>query len=292
MKTGKNTSLSGGLPPFRKGWRKGFTLIELLVVIAIIAILAAMLLPALSAAKSKAKMIQCLSNMKQLQLCYQMYIGDYNDWLPPNFGVGGNAAATNCWVTGSAQNDTTTLNIQSGVLFQYNRSTTIYACPANTKMIPGTGLPPNNQPVPQTRTCSIEYSLGGNSAGSAAGPWTISRGGITFNSYAKAAQVQSVRTSKKIVFADEAQATLDDGNFALYPLVDPIVNLWWNLPGNRHNNGSTWSFFDGHSEYYKWHGSAVAANQSNGTGGAGSGDYPGDASDDLPRVEAGGAQYP
>ncbi len=131
-------------------------------------------------------------------LLHQMYIGDYNDWLPPNFGVGGNAAATNCWVTGSAQNDTTTLNIQSGVLFQYNRSTTIYACPANTKMIPGTGLPPNNQPVPQTRTCSIEYSMGGNSAGTATGPWTISRGGITFNSYPKAAQVQSVRASKKL----------------------------------------------------------------------------------------------
>ncbi len=242
MKTGRNGSLSGELPPFRKGWRKAFTLIELLVVIAIIAILAAMLLPALSAAKNKAKMIQCLSNMKQLQLCYQMYIGDYNDWLPPNFGVGGDAAATNCWVVGSAQTDTTTLNIQSGVLFQYNRSTAIYACPANTKMIPGTGLPPNNLPVPQTRTCSIEYSDGRKRCQNAARqmvPWTITRNGLTFNSYQKAGQVQAVRASKKLVFADEAEATLDDGNFALYPLANPMVNLWWNLPGNRHNNGST-----------------------------------------------------
>jgi len=54
----------------------GFTLIELLVVIAIIAILAAMLLPALSAAKQRAQSIKCLSNLKQMDLAYFMYVQD------------------------------------------------------------------------------------------------------------------------------------------------------------------------------------------------------------------------
>ena len=56
--------------------RMAFTLIELLVVIAIIAILAAMLLPALSSAKQRAQSIKCLSNLKQLDLAYFMYVQD------------------------------------------------------------------------------------------------------------------------------------------------------------------------------------------------------------------------
>ena len=59
-----------------------FSLIELLVVIAVIAVLAGMLLPALSKARERGKMIQCSSNLRQISALMNMYVESNRDIIP------------------------------------------------------------------------------------------------------------------------------------------------------------------------------------------------------------------
>ena len=59
-----------------------FTLIELLVVIAVIAILASLLLPALEQARRAARKAVCQSQLKQINLCLNMYGNDMDTWGP------------------------------------------------------------------------------------------------------------------------------------------------------------------------------------------------------------------
>jgi prepilin-type N-terminal cleavage/methylation domain-containing protein/prepilin-type processing-associated H-X9-DG protein len=274
-----------------KASRGAFTLIELLVVIAIIAILAAILLPVLDRAKQRAVTTYCLNNMKQLQLAYRMYVDDNSDKLPLN--VVNSQYSQFSWITNSVGGTVLFDSIRAGVLYPYNQSAKIYLCPGQiTRTVPtpsGEVLKARqqygNQNIvtgtlePVTRTCSINYPLGGVTVngGTIGGPLAS---GV--NALVKFSQIRAPNPGpvQMFVFVDENQWSVDDGDFAVWPT--GAGNNWWNMPGSRHNNGSTWSFADGHVEYWKWHGYVVPAAELHYQGAY----TPADNSDDLPRVQA------
>ena len=72
--------------------KHAFTLVELLVVIGIIALLIGILLPSLSKARKQAQEVQCLSNLRQWGIAFQMYADTNKGALPADNDGDGDSA--------------------------------------------------------------------------------------------------------------------------------------------------------------------------------------------------------
>lgn len=126
---------------------KAFTLVELLVVIGIIAVLVAMLLPTLGRARSAARTVQCLSNLRQLAMAAYSYANANDGYLPvAYYSYTTPTAAYACnWDFTTITNLTTGQRTAvPGLLWQGNTSAPIQQCPAfdgrsNTAADPYTG---------------------------------------------------------------------------------------------------------------------------------------------------------
>lgn len=238
--------------------KTGFTLIELLVVIAIIAILAAMLLPSLSKAKSCGQTTACLNNLKQLGYCWQMYTHDNNDVLVPNNSVndigGGTTSRGASWCLA----DPTVTNVQNGMLFEYNHSLDIYHCPVDRSTLaydsggnfdPIAGARGGTGPL-RARSYNLSLSVNGFPDFN---PWTPAN----IPMFKKFTEITTPNSDKCLVFIDENEFTLTDSIFGMQSdfsktVQGQTVDIWWDMPADRHNQGANLSFADGHAEHWKW----------------------------------------
>jgi len=239
-----------GKRPRRCGYaesKRGFTLIELLVVIAIIAILAALLLPALARAKDRAWTLACLNNLKQLEICWHSYAQDNNDLVVPNNSVEGGStngdagaiSAGASWCLAAP----TAANVQGGMLFPYNSSLGIYHCPADRSTLTG---PSGSTPGPlRARSYNLSESVNGYPEYD-----SFILNYIPF--FKKLTQIKGPNAANCLVFIDENEYTLLDAQFGMPTDYYDGTQTWWDMPANRHNQGASLCFADGHAERWRW----------------------------------------
>jgi prepilin-type processing-associated H-X9-DG protein/prepilin-type N-terminal cleavage/methylation domain-containing protein len=228
-----------------------FTLVELLVVIAIIALLAALLLPSLSGAKESGRSVACMNNLKQLQLCFEMYAGEFDDIMPPNnYLFVGNIGQTNLflaesdlsWCPGDVLVDETPANIEKGLLIPYNGNTAIYKCPSDRSTLVSTN-PPHLR-VPRTRSYNQSIGINNNYVRSTTPPEQVS--------YRKTTDIRMPTPSQLFVYIDVNEDAIVDSTFGMFPKDSPYNNYWIDFPADRHNQAGNLSFVDGHVEHWKW----------------------------------------
>ena len=206
---------------------RAFTLIELLVVIAIIALLMAILMPALNIAREQGKRAVCLSHLRQLTMGWMLYAED-NDGKIPGADVNYSTSTPDWWVhwpeAGASEStiEQWYQSIEEGQLYTYCKNVKLYRCP--------------NAPKKYGMTYSIVDSMNGYAGRNGSGNEKLCMKNIY--------DIQ--RSAERIVFLDESPPS--PGSWG----ISCTVEGWNDPPPKLHNKGTTFSFADGHSEFWKW----------------------------------------
>ena len=231
----------------------GFTLIELLVVIAIIAILASMLLPALTRAKLKAQGIQCMGNLKQLQLAWHLYSMDNRERLTTS-GYTSPVEPT-AWVDGwldfspSNPDNTNTAALQNPVRSKFANVLTqvgVYKCPADTSRVKIGGVD-----HPRVRSMGMSQAFGPGDWLDPAG-FQVNPTSKKYRVYYKTSDIVRPAPAMCWVLMDEHPDSINAGGFANMMVESAASARIIDFPASYHSGACGISFADGHAEIKKW----------------------------------------
>ena len=199
------------------------------------AMLMAILMPTLSRAREQGRRAVCLSNLKQLQLAWIMYVQD-NDWQIVN-GVAGvdrsvDGSAEKAWVAKDwadgyqygqrLSQDEQKNAIRDGSLWPYIKAVELFHCPSGHQG--------------HVRTYSIVDSMNG-----------IAREQTEYVPGTFIKTLNMLRSpGRRMVFVDVGFTQPE--TYAVH-YAKPA---WFDPPPARHGHGTNLSFADGHSEYWRW----------------------------------------
>lgn len=246
---------SSGLDRPRQRGARAFSLIELLVVIAIILLIAGLLFPTLSAAKARARRIQCLNNVKQLATTWFLYATDSGDRLVENgFTDLAHMDSTRLWVIGTAHepkadyaamltNVNFLLDRKQAAFADYLKTARIYKCPSDNHRIEI-----GNDTFHNLRNYALNSYLGWGgpfSAPNSARYWT----------FQKASELGVGSPADMLLFVDSNPYSICHSAFVVaYNLGadDQPDGQYYHKPSAEHEGSGVISFADGHIETRKW----------------------------------------
>jgi prepilin-type N-terminal cleavage/methylation domain-containing protein/prepilin-type processing-associated H-X9-DG protein len=219
------------------GGRGALTLLELLVVIAIIGILAGLIIPAVSKAKNQAARIQCVNNLRQLQLGFSLYHEDFQENFPAAGSRDYYGPHPEDWLWWHQGRDIERSTIASYVGTSLQKELLICSVDKDAAFSARNPEKPRKRPYPFSYALTSYNLRDGKNPGMA----TI----ITKEREVHPFRASSIRVpSGKIMLVEEDAATIDDSRWV-------PEGSKTNLITSRHGGKGVCAFADGHIETVK-----------------------------------------
>jgi prepilin-type processing-associated H-X9-DG protein len=180
-----------------------------------------------------------MNNMKQLQVGWVVYAGDFDDRLVLNWVS--TTTTPPAWAMGFATDPT---GVTNGLLYPYNPNMAIYICPDE----PGS----TSRTLYRTTSMVVRMAAADDGDCSANPVWNLwdslqSDLGPNYPIRKKTVQISNPGPSSAVVFGDESVNSVDDCVLGM------VWYEWWNSPTIHHARGCVFSYADGHVERWQWH---------------------------------------